>query len=196
MYGRGERVRVKNSRGPFQEVLVTVHWLREIDTPEFWQFLREARDSYLRRVESASTDIKDVSPWKVLGRKWHLMRKGFPANKRARWKVETLEALFELMEKHAPSENVIWNERQFVRYRFAKGKKDWAVVRTKSRTHIELTVMPKSGEVGTGEIADVASECEVFEAKDGRAGVRLKFRNLEQIQSPKLVTFLKQCRMK
>jgi excinuclease ABC subunit A len=196
VYGRGERVRVKNSRGPFQEVLVTVHWLREIDTPEFWQFLREARDSYLRRVESASTDVKDVSPWKVLGRKWHLMRKGFPANKQARWKAETLEALFELMAKLAPSEKVVWNERQFVRYRFAKGKKDWAVVRTKSRTHIELTVMPESGEIGTGEIADVASECEVFEAKDGRSGVRLKFRNLEQIQSPKLTTFLKQCRTK
>ena len=196
VYGRGQRVRVKNSRGPFQEVLVTVHWLKEIDTPGFWQFLREARDSYLRRVESASTDVKDVSPWKVLGRKWHLMRKGFPANKQARWKVETLEALFELMEKHAPSENIVWNERQFVRYRFEKGKKDWAVVRTKSRTHIELTVMPESGEIGTGEIADIASECEVFEAKEGRLAVRLKFRNQDQIQSPKLKAFLTQCRKK
>ena len=196
IYGRNERVRVRNGRGPFQEVLITVHWLREIDTPQFWQFLREARDSYISRVESTSTDIRDVSPWKVLGRKWHLMRKGFPANKRARWKVQTLELLFDLLEQHASSGDTVWNERQFVRFRFAEDSQDWAVVRTKSRKFIELVVMPVSGEVGTGEIAVVASECEVFKARDGRFGVRLKFRNVEQIQSEKMNAFLKLCRKK
>jgi len=196
IYGRNERVRVRNGRGPFQEVLITVHWLREIDTPQFWQFLREARDSYVSRVESTSTDIRDVSPWKVLGRKWHLMRKGFPSSKRARWQVKTLETLFDLLEQHASGGETVWNERQFVRFRLAESGLDWAVVRTKSRMFIELVVMPVSGEVGTGEIADVASECNVFEARDGRCGVRLKFRSIEQIQSKKLNEFLKLCRSK
>ncbi|MFP6765269.1 MAG: hypothetical protein VB858_16695, partial [Planctomycetaceae bacterium] len=196
IYGRNERVRVRNGRGPFQEVLITVHWLREIDTPEFWQFLREARDSYISRVESTSTDVKDVSPWKVLGRKWHLMRKGFPANKRARWKVNTLETLFDLLEQYASGGQTVWNERQFVRFRLTEGSQDWAVVRTKSRMFIELVVMPVSGKAGTGEIAEVVSECEVFEARDGRFAVRLKVRDVEQVLSPKLKAFLMQCQVK
>ena len=50
--------------------------------------------------------------------------------------------------------------------------------------------------IHANEIADIASECEVFEAKEGRLAVRLKFRNQDQIQSPKLKAFLTQCRKK
>ena len=42
IYGRTERVRVKNLKGPWQEVKITVHWLREVDTPEFREFLDAA----------------------------------------------------------------------------------------------------------------------------------------------------------
>ena len=41
----------------------------EIDTPEFWEFLQDARESYLRLVTQASTEPEDVTPWKVLGKK-------------------------------------------------------------------------------------------------------------------------------
>ena len=43
VYGRGDRVNAKNQRGAFQEVTVTVHSLKDIDTPEFWEFLQDAR---------------------------------------------------------------------------------------------------------------------------------------------------------
>ena len=36
-------------------------------------------------------------PWKVLGRKWHLLRKGFPSGKRVAWTAETLDKLFDLL---------------------------------------------------------------------------------------------------
>ena len=32
IYGRSERVRIRNIKGPWQEVTITVHWLREIET--------------------------------------------------------------------------------------------------------------------------------------------------------------------
>ena len=51
-YGRGERVRVKEeTMGPWQEVVITVHWLREIDTPEFWEFLGQAKAAYLMKAK-------------------------------------------------------------------------------------------------------------------------------------------------
>ncbi|TXT26808.1 MAG: excinuclease ABC subunit A [Planctomycetota bacterium] len=49
-YGRSDRVRVKEVSGSWQEVTITVHWLREIDSPEFWKFLDDAKQSYLRKA--------------------------------------------------------------------------------------------------------------------------------------------------
>jgi len=49
-YGRADRVRVKESDGPWQEVTITVHWLREIDTPAFWEFLNTAKYTYLAKT--------------------------------------------------------------------------------------------------------------------------------------------------
>src|SRR4029077_1634463 len=84
VYGRGNRVRVKNLKGPWQEVTVTVHWHREIETPAFRAFLAKAISSYLGRMQAAPLKIDELTPWKVLGKKWHLSRKGFPSGKRVR----------------------------------------------------------------------------------------------------------------
>src|SRR5574341_2249572 len=88
VYGRGDRVRVKNLKGPFQEVTITVHWKREIDTPEFRKFLKEAVTAYGAQSRAGRLNPDGLMPWKVLGRKWHLSRKGFPSNKRVAWEPE------------------------------------------------------------------------------------------------------------
>src|SRR5690606_18657339 len=86
VYGRGERVKVNNTKGPFQEVVIDVHERDEIDTPEFRKFVLQAAEAYLRQVRQQNqADPADVMPWKVLGRKWHESRKGFPSNKRVGW---------------------------------------------------------------------------------------------------------------
>jgi excinuclease ABC subunit A len=193
VYGRGERVRVKNKPAGYQEVVITVHWKQDIDTPAFRQFLHEARSSYESRVASASTDVKDVEPWKVLGRKWHLMQKGFPAGKRPRWKKELLETLFSVVEKVAPDADVIWNERQFVRYRKQGEKKDWLVITTKRRVGIDLVVTPQSDGVGLGDVASVVTEHETKPGRDGRDTIRLRLTKLEQVRSRKLKEFLHRC---
>jgi len=193
VYGRGERVRVKNKPAGYQEVLVTVHWQKEIDTPEFRQFLHEARSSYESRVASASTEVKDVEPWKVLGRKWHLMQKGFPAEKRPRWKKEVLETLFDTIEKVLPDGDVIWNERQFVRYRRKGEKKDWLVVTTKRRVGIDLVVTPQTEGTGLGDVASLVTEHETKPGKDGRDTIRLRITKLDQARSAKLREFLERC---
>ena len=194
VYGRGERVRVKNKPAGYQEVLVTVHWQKEIDTPEFRQFLHEARSSYESRVASASTDVKDVEPWKVLGRKWHLMQKGFPAEKRPRWKKELLETLFDVIEKVVPDADVVWNERQFVRYRKKGEKKDWLVVTTKRRVGIDLIVTPQTEGTGLGDVASLVTEHETKPGKDGRDTIRLRVAKIDQVRSPILREFLERCR--
>ena len=193
IYGRSERVRVKNKPAGYQEVMITIHWLTEIDTTAFREFLNAARQSYIERVEATSTDLKDVSPWKVLGRKWHLMRKGFPAEKRPKWKQEVLETLLEVFDKVIPDGDVIWNERAYVRYRQPGSKDDWAVICTKRRVGIDLVITPNDESLGAGSVADLATEHEAVQAKNGKPAIRLRFDQLAQVKSPKLREFLKKC---
>ena len=193
IYGRSDRVRVKNKPAGYQEVLITVHWLNEIDTPEFREFLAAARASYIERVEATSTDVKDVSPWKVLGRKWHVMQKGFPAEKRPKWKKEVLETLLGVFDKVIPDGDVVWNERAYVRYRQPGSKDDWAVICTKRRVGIDLVITPQDESVGIGSVAGIATEHEAVEAKGGKAAIRLRFDKLAQVKSPMLRDFLKKC---
>src|SRR5262249_29784772 len=114
VYGRGDRVRLKNLRGGWQEITVTVHWLREIDTPEFRAFLEQAVKAYLSRTQAAPLNIDELTPWKVLGKKWHLSRKGFPSGKRVRWEPEVLEKLADALHRALPEGSVDWTGKQVV----------------------------------------------------------------------------------
>jgi len=46
VYGRADRVQVKRLEAGWQEIEISVHWLREIDTPAFRQFLQKALEVY------------------------------------------------------------------------------------------------------------------------------------------------------
>ena len=193
IYGRSDRVRVKNKPAGYQEVLITVHWLSEIDTLDFRDFLTAARTSYIERVAATSTDVKDVAPWKVLGRKWHLMQKGFPAEKRPKWKKEVLDTLLGVFDKIIPDGDVVWNERAFVRYRQSGSKDDWAVICTKRRSGIDLVITPRDESVGAGSVAGIVAEHEAVKGKKGKSAIRLRFDKLAQVKSPKVRAFLKKC---
>ena len=96
-YGHGPRVKCKNLRGPFQEVEIRAYKWQEVDTPEFWAFLEKAVAGFEKFTQRVEQNPEDVMPWKVLGRKWHLARKGFPPGKRPAWSAEVLEELLELL---------------------------------------------------------------------------------------------------
>ena len=193
IYGRSERVRVKNKPAGFQEITISVHWLKEIDTPGFWQFITDACESYQNRVESVSNEPVDVAPWKVLGRQWHLKSKGFPAEKRPKWKMEVLDSLFGKLDKLLPDADVVWNERQFVRYRKPGSRDDRIVIVTKRRAGIDITVVPDSDQAGIGSMAAIATEHESTTTKDGRLAVRVRVTELRQVKSPEFSDFLKRC---
>ena len=82
VYGTDRRVKVKTLRGPWQEVELRVHSLEEIDHQHFWSFLEQAVAGFKKITERVQQDPESIMPWTVLGRKWHLLRKGFPPGKR------------------------------------------------------------------------------------------------------------------
>ncbi len=192
VYGRGDRVKVKNLKGPFQEITITVHWAREIDTPAFQKFLTAAVDSYGKQATAAALVIGDLSPWKVLGRKWHLSRKGFPSAKRVDWEAETLDQLFTLIEGIATGGTVEWGGKQTVTWTRAGEPKPAIEINTKRRTSIDLELYGPPGRFGLGHISTLGETREVDTARDGRQVVRLSLITADQVSDPALKKFLKE----
>ena len=192
VYGRGDRVKVKNLKGPFQEVTITVHWLREIDTPAFQKFLTAAVDSYGKQATAAALVIGDLAPWKVLGRKWHLSRKGFPSTKRVDWEAETLDQLFTLIEGIANGGSVEWGGKQTVTWTRAGEEKPAIEVNTKRRTSIDLELYGPAGRFGLGHVSSLGETREVTTARDGRQLVQISVITPEQVNDPAFKKFLKE----
>ncbi|MDA1013125.1 MAG: excinuclease ABC subunit UvrA, partial [Planctomycetota bacterium] len=182
VYGRGNRVRDMPRSTDWQELVVSVHWKKEIDTPEFREFLIEARDSYLSQVDANSKlSIDDHSPWKKLGKKWHLMRKGFPANKTPKWKAEVLEHLIDDIEHAIPGIVFDWTARQFVYGKRPEDDANLFCICTKRRAGLDFTLFVPAGTLALGRISALGTEREIKPHKDDRDAVRLRFLRTNQL---------------
>ena len=208
VYHRSDRLQVTNPKGPFQEVMLKVHTFEEIDSEEFREFLKRAMESYLELSSVGKLDLKELTPWKQLGRKWHLSRKGFPSNRRVAWTVRTLELLFDLLEEivsetvsESESEMELqtdWGNKSVVHFRL-KSKKaarsasiPWASIHTKRRRSIDLQLSGQEGSFAFGRIAEFGRERELKSGKKGTETIQIKFTTQKQINDAELRTFLKE----
>lgn len=97
VYNRAKRITVKNTKGPDQEVAITVHKLEEINTPAFTKFLDQAATAYLQTEETPKLDATELLPWKALGKAWHLKDRGFAEP--AHWDLKALPKLLQWLEE-------------------------------------------------------------------------------------------------
>jgi excinuclease ABC subunit A len=202
VYGRSDRVRAKNLKGPWQEVSITIHWFKEIDTPAFREFLREAYESFLGQFNKAKLNLADLTPWKMLGRKWHLSRKGFPSNKRVRWDAGVLEKLFELLQRVLPDGEVDFGNKQVVYFHHPSppaesggidsttGPSLWAAIHTKRRGGIDLSLYNEPGRWALGSVAHFGSEQEITTDRNGQEVIKIRFDKAGQVSDTKLRRFL------
>lgn len=191
VYNRSDRVRVNEKKGPFQEVIFDVHWLEEIETPEFRQFLAEATKAYLKQVETIEKkDPGDLMPWKVLGKKWHLTRKGFPSAKRVAWKVETLEKLFDVIEREFADLQADFSNKTSVQYRIAASKDVVAELQTKRRDGIYLHLISPPGTFALGQVAELGKDRKIVTTRGGQEAIQIQLTAQSQVKSAALKTFL------
>ncbi|NIL97985.1 MAG: excinuclease ABC subunit UvrA [Planctomycetales bacterium] len=180
VYGTDRRVRCKNLRGPWQEVELKVHQLDEIDTPHFWKFLSDASQGFQQITKKKQEKPDDLMPWKVMGKKWHLHRKGFPPGKPATWKPQLLEQLVALLEKSAPDGKFVWTNQVLVNLYLPGQQPAWATFTTKRPTEIELILTGPQGEFPLGRIVHLARERRLT-TKNGYDQVHLKFQTLSDL---------------
>ena len=190
IYGRSGRVRVRNLKGPWQEVTVSVHWQREIDTSEFRSFLNEACESFRRKAEQTKLNPADLMPWKVLGRKWHLSRKGFPSSKRVLWNVDTLDTLLDQLLAVLDIPAIDWANKQVIHFRREGDQTTWASVHTKRRGGIDLTLFADSGKIALGKIANFGEQSEINLLANGQDAIKIRFTKANQVKSREWRQFL------
>lgn len=191
VYGKTKRVRVKNKNGPWQEVQIAVHWEEEIDQPAFWEFLDTAMKAYLKQVSAEKLNIEDLSPWKVLGRKWHYTRKGFPSNKRVLWKTETLESLEEILIQTFQEADWDWQNKTIVNITPA-GSSTSLSINTKRREGIDLKLPAEAEQFALGQIAGLGSKRDITAKSDGSEEITIRFKTVDQASSPELLKFLRE----
>jgi excinuclease ABC subunit A len=198
-YGHGPRVKCKNLRGPFQEVEIGAHSWEEIDTPEFWKFLEKAIAGFRKFTQRVQQNPEDVMPWKVLGRKWHLARKGFPPGKAPAWNIDVLEELLEMLgetalaggDKDATlSPQFLWNNQQVVHLMVPGRREPWATVHTKRLEGIDLVLNGPAGAFATGRIAEMASQRAITSSDLGLDQVKFRFVKSDHLHMGDLADFL------
>jgi excinuclease ABC subunit A len=163
----------------------------EIDRKEFWQFIDEAVTGFSKFTQRVSANSNILQPWKQLGRKWHFARRGFPIGKRARWDVEVLEELLELLTETAPDGQVLWNNKQVVPLYVPEQKEPWAAVQTKKLDAIYLHLTGPKGRFTQGQVAALASSPQLDGERPDCDIVRLKFRSGSDLTRGELPKFLK-----
>ncbi len=181
VYGSEPRVKCKNLRGPWQEVQLAVHSWDEIDKPAFWTFLESAVKGFEKFTDRIESNPEDVMPWKVLGQKWHLSRKGFPPGKRVAWTTEVLEELCEMLTEAAPGSQFLWNNQQVVHVCINGVGEPWATIHTKKPAAIDLVLAGPKQKFALGRIADLGHEPELQIDRADRDLVKIKLIDIEHI---------------
>ena len=192
VYGSQPRVQCKNLRGPWQEIQLKVHDLAEVDKPAFWDFVDVAVNSFQSFTERKEKRPDDVMPWKVLGRRWHLSRKGFPPGKRVDWDVDVLEKLCGLLGKTAPDAEFQWDQQQVVHLRVPSQDDPWVSVYTKRRAGLDLTLFGPKGKFVLGRVANFGTARQVQSDKNGKDVLKIKFNRVDQVKDGEFARFLRE----
>ena len=189
IYGREPRVKVKNLKGPWQEIQLAVHWLKEVETPEFREFLADACDAYFAQGDVEKVSPEDISPWKVLGRRWHVMRKSMLKGK-VMWDADVVDTLFDVLENVAPDAEPDWSTKMLVNYR--RNGAPWVRVHTKRPKAVEIELYCPSGSVPLGRVLKFGHNREIVSGSRGQDTVKIYFRTKAQVQDKAFAEFLKE----
>jgi excinuclease ABC subunit A len=190
-YGRGPRVKCKNLRGPWQEVQIDAHAWDEIDTPQFWSFVERSVAGFRKFTERAQQQPEDVMPWKVLGQKWHLARKGFPPGKKIAWEPDVLEELLEMLGDTVRGGQFLWNNQEVVKLMVPEVREPWATVHTKRLAGVDLVLNGPKGAFQLGGVVGLASDRSLATDGTERDQVKLRFTSTDELHDGRLAAFLK-----
>ncbi|MBM3998590.1 MAG: excinuclease ABC subunit UvrA [Planctomycetes bacterium] len=191
LYGNEPRVRVQKVKGPWQEVEIRAHSWKEIDTPAFWDFLEKAVRGFVRAEQAILANPLDATPWKKLGRRWHVLRKGFPPGRRVEWPAELLEETLRFFESLTPADAFVWTHQVLVHVRRPDNGQPWATIVTKRTDAVHVHLHGPPGMVTLGRIADFGCDRAIESHAVGESA-RISLKSLDELRSDGFRSFVRE----
>ena len=133
-----------------------------------------------------------LQPWKALGRKWHLLGKGFPAGSTPDWPLELADRMLKLLEQLAGKETLCFEAADRVEVRPNGFDATWVEVETKTPESLKLTLFGPGDAFDSERLENLDVEETVEHTEDARSRVTLHLTELKQARSRKLRYFLKE----
>jgi excinuclease ABC subunit A len=191
VYGREDRVKVANRKGPWQEVWMLVHNQAEIDTPAFKAFLKQAVAAFEKNLGRMTSSPEDVMPWKVNGEKWHLSDKGFPPGRKMYWDRGILPAFLAIVKESVAGLEIQWDARDGITLRLPGFSKGWGRVRTKDNTALIAHFLGKPGQLNLSRLEGIGKDSALAaDRADGGEVMKLLFHRAEEMPRAKLKALL------
>jgi excinuclease ABC subunit A len=100
----------------------------------------EADESYDSDSPSDGSNVQNA-PWRVLGRRWHSLPKGFPQNAKPKWPLEMAEKALSALESVAGPDRLAYDSPDRVDVRGDATTQPWAQIETKSADSLRLTLI-------------------------------------------------------
>ncbi len=140
----------------------------------------------------ATTEAEPVSldPWKVLGRRWHSLGKGFPDGASPDWPLELADRMLKLLEQVAGDDSLEFASPDRVNVRPNGSDETWAEVETKTPESLRLTLAGPRDAIDLDELTSLDVNGPVDLSDEMIARVTLNLTEVKHARSRKLKSFL------
>ncbi|MCG8652266.1 MAG: excinuclease ABC subunit A, partial [Pirellulales bacterium] len=132
-----------------------------------------------------------TGPWKVLGRRWHTLEKGFPDNQTPDWPLELADRIFKLLEQVAGDDSLGFDAPDKVNVRPSGTQQTWAEVETKTPESLKVTLAGPPEAVDLDQLTSLNLDGPVDTSDTQQIRVTLNLTEVSHARSRKLRAFLK-----
>ncbi|QDV10832.1 UvrABC system protein A [Rosistilla oblonga] len=114
-------------------------WRGPEDGPSKVEVAR-TRQAALQAEKEVEEKLDAMSPWRVMGRKWHTLEKGFPEGEKPDWPLELVDKLLDKIIAFAGEESVEFGSPEKINVRPAGQNHSWCEIETKDPMNLRITV--------------------------------------------------------
>ncbi len=220
VYSTEPRVRVV-SNDKFQEIELRIFRQAEVLTGTFERFLAAAINAYsgvdtpgsgmssatessglpdggkvfggsgLFSMGPSNRFLEGSEPWKVLGRRWHSLRKGFPPGKQPEWPLEMADKTLELLESLAGPQALRFEAAEKVTVRPHDHREPWAHVVTKEPESLSVMLAGPADAIDLRSLEKMDTKGTVNVNAEHQTVITFHFTEVGQLRNRHLHSFLK-----
>lgn len=151
----------------------------------------KAASTKSKRQRVKANAVVANEPWQVLGRRWHSLGKGFPADAAPDWPLELVDQILGLLERVAGDDSLTFEKPDRVDVRPEGIARTWAEVETKAPESLKVTLAGPREAIDLEQLSNLDIDGPVDASDEDHVKVTLKLTTVKHARSRKLRSFLK-----